>query len=682
MELFAAPSGAWYTSPAMIDFYEVSKSYGRQEVLREASFHVAGGDRIGVVGPNGAGKTTLFQIILGETSPDSGSIHKSKGLTIGHLPQEVGRVGSQKLLPMVMDTVTDLKRISDELASIQGALAVQPGKEELLALTHRQSTLLEQYDHLGGYTLKSRAERILHGLGFRDRDFDRPIEVFSGGWRMRALLARILLAEPELILLDEPTNHLDLESMLWLEEYLLGLNTTVIVISHDRAFLNKTVKRIIELDSGKLGLYAGNYDYYVEEKQNRLAHLVSAKAKQAEKIRQMKGYIDRNRTRAATAKQAQARIKALEKMERIELPGEGGEIRFVFPQGTRPPANLIELSGVDLSYGREIPVFEGLEARVGRDERIALVGPNGAGKSSLLKMLAGLVHPDEGERNVPANVKIAYFAQHQTEQLNPELSVLEELMAVSGQATQTAMRTLLGAFLFSGEDVFKKVSVLSGGEKSRLVLAKLLFSGANLLLLDEPTNHLDIPSRSALEQALKTWPGSICLVTHDRRLINAVANRIWEVQPDPEGEGGATLTVYPGNLNDYLTTWQKLKTGPGEEPSKDNGSGGRRVKTKARKDKEARRKEAELRKQVGRETQKLREEVGRLEKLSADKEAQLEKVNASLADPAIYQDGAKAAQRSKEAAELRARLDRLQEEWTRASLALEAAAENAAAPND
>ena len=227
---------------------------------------------------------------------------------------------------------------------------------------------------------------------------------------MRALLARILLAEPELILLDEPTNHLDLESMLWLEEYLLGLSTTVIVISHDRTFLNKTVKRIIELDAGKVSLYAGNYDYYVEEKRNRLLHLASARAKQVEKIRQMKGYIDRNRTRAATAKQAQARIKAIEKMELIQLPGENGEIRFTFPQGSRPPANLIELSGVNLSYGREVPVFEGLEARVGRDERIALVGPNGAGKSSLLKILGGLVHPEEGERKVPANVKVAYFA--------------------------------------------------------------------------------------------------------------------------------------------------------------------------------------------------------------------------------------------------------------------------------
>ncbi len=664
----------------MIDFYEVTKSYGRQEVLRKATFHVAGNDRIGVVGPNGAGKTTLFRIILGETSPDSGSIHRSKSLTIGHLPQEVGHMGSEPLLKMVMETVSDLKEVARDLARIETALAGDPPQEELIALTHRQSDLLERYDHLGGYTLKHRAQKILHGLGFRDRDYDRPVEVLSGGWRMRALLARILLAEPELILLDEPTNHLDLESMLWLEEYLQGISTTVVIISHDRTFLNRTVNRIIELDSGKVGLYSGNYDYYVAERRNRMAHLVSAKAKQVEKIRQMKEFIDRNRTRKDKAKQAQARIKALDKIELIELPEEGKELHFDFPRPARPPATLVELSGVRLSYGREFTIFHDLQAGVGRDERIALVGPNGAGKSSLLKMLGGVVVPEEGERKVPANVGIAYFAQHQTEQLNPALSVLEELMTVSGQATQTAMRTLLGAFLFSGEDVFKKVSVLSGGERSRLVLAKLLFSGANLLLLDEPTNHLDIPSRAALESALQSWPGSICLVTHDRRLIDAVANRIWEIQPGRDGDEGSTLTVYPGNLNDYLTTWQNLKGRQGAKPSKGNrGSRGNRNPAKAgpKKNKAARHREAQLRNRIGRETRKLKDEVNRLEELSSAREAELRKVDAALADPAVYRDPAKAAEWSKKAADLRAELDRLQEEWTRAALDLETALEAA-----
>ena len=669
----------------MIDFYEVTKSYGKQDVLVKATFHVAGDDRIGVVGPNGAGKSTLFNIILGEVSPDSGSVHRAKGLSIGHLPQEVGRVGTEPLLKLVMETDSDLKQTKEELYRIENDLTAETDQERLLELTHRQSALLERYDHLGGYTLKSRAEKILHGLGFTDRDFDRPVEVFSGGWRMRALLARILLAEPELILLDEPTNHLDLESMLWLEEYLQGLKTTVIIISHDRVFLNRTVRRIIELDAGRVGLYSGDYDYYVEEKKARIAHLASAKAKQTEKIRQMKDFIDRNRTRKDKAKQAQARIKALERMELIELPGDKKEISFDFPQGSRPPANLIELKGVDLSYGREEPVFSGLRVIVGRDQRIALVGPNGAGKSSLLKMLAGIVLPEEGQRKVPAKVRIAYFAQHQTEQLNPELTVLEELMTVSGQATQTALRTLLGAFLFSGDDVFKKVAVLSGGERSRLVLAKLLFSGANLLLLDEPTNHLDIPSRAALENALRSWPGSICLVTHDRRLIDAVANVIWEVKPGQADGEGSTLTVYPGTLRDYLTTWKRLAaqagagSGPGSDP---RGQGDRAAKaapkTGARKDKAAKRREAELRKEIGRQTKRLREEVDRLEELSSNREAKLAQVNAALADPAVYSDPAEAAKLSRRATDLREELARLQEEWARASLNLETAQDEAA----
>jgi len=662
----------------MITFDEITKSYGRQEVFRAATFQISRGDRVGVVGPNGAGKTTLFRLILGQERPDSGAVHRSKGLTIGHLPQEVGEVGSEPLLRMVMATVEDLKTVEEELGRLELALLSGPGREEAEVLAHRQSALLERFDHLDGYTLQSRAEKILHGLGFADQDFDRPVEVFSGGWRMRALLARILLSEPELILLDEPTNHLDLASMIWLEEYLTSLTATVMIVSHDRTFLNRTATRIVELEGGRLGLYTGNYDAYALQKKEKLVHLVSAAAKQREQIRQMKEFIDRNRTRKDKARQAQARLKTLAKMELIELPDETREISFSFPPGPRPPAVLVELEGVGLAYGRPSPIFSGLKAQVGRDERIALVGPNGAGKSSLLKLLAGEVEPEEGTRRAGPSTRIAYFAQHQTEQLNPGLTVLEELMTVSGQASQTAMRTLLGAFLFSGDEVGKKVSVLSGGERSRLVLAKLLFSGANLLLLDEPTNHLDIPSRAALERALVSWPGALVLVTHDRRLIDAVANRIWEISPGGPGRRGGRLAIYPGNLNDYLTTWQKLKARPEAKPVADRdgadrteeaaGAGSRGRRSKAR-----RREEAEARRQVSRRTKGLRQRLAGLEERVAAKEAELDELNHKLSQPEIYHQPEEAARLSQRAARVREELEGLGEDWSRAALELEEA---------
>ncbi|MBW1713554.1 MAG: ABC-F family ATP-binding cassette domain-containing protein, partial [Deltaproteobacteria bacterium] len=544
----------------MITFDNVTKAYGRQQILVQASFHVSRGDRVGLVGPNGAGKTTLFKLILQEESPDQGSVHRARGLRIGHLPQEVGQVGNEPLLEMVMATVSDLKAIEAELEDIQAALASRPAGQELTALTQRQSLLLERFAHLDGYSLRSRAEKILEGLGFAASDFERPVEALSGGWRMRALLARILLSDPDLILLDEPTNHLDLNSMLWLEDYLESLRATVMIAAHDRTFLNRTVSRIIELEGGRLGLFSGDYDHYAAEKKNQLKHLAAAHRQQQEKIKQLKEFIARNRSRKDRARQVQARLKALDKMELIEPPAEAKELSFSFPPAPRPPAVLVELKGVRLTYGRPRPVFEGLGVKIGREERIALVGPNGAGKSSLLKLLAGQIQPEAGRRVVPSGVKTAFFAQHQTEQLNPHLNVIEELMTVSGQASQTQVRSLLGGFLFQGDDVFKKVSVLSGGEQSRLVLAKLLLSGANLLLLDEPTNHLDIPSRAALEEALLAWPGAICLVSHDRLLIDAVANRIWKKKPD------SRVTAYPGNLNDYLTTWRRLKKAGSEEP--------------------------------------------------------------------------------------------------------------------
>ncbi len=647
----------------MITFDNVSKAYGRQTIIDKAAFHLSAGDRVGVVGPNGAGKTTLFRLIIGLETPDQGAIHRTRGLNIGHLPQEVGDLGDEPLLETVMATAQDIQTIQDELEVVAAELAADPSPEELETLTRRQSLLLERFESLDGYTLQSRAEKILEGLGFSSRDFSTSVSALSGGWRMRALLARILLADPDLILLDEPTNHLDLGSMLWLERYLTDLTATVMIVSHDRAFLNRTVTKIVELDGGTLTAYAGDYDRFEREKAQRLAHLEAAYRQQQQKIRQMRQFIDRNRSRKDRARQVQARLKALEKMERIEPPRERREFDFSFPQPSRPPAVLVGLEGVGLNYGGDKPVYPNLSLTVGRGDRIALVGPNGAGKSTLLKLLAGELEPTAGRRRVPGAVKIAYFAQHQLEQLNPSLSVIEELMSVSGDASQTQLRTLLGSFLFSGDDVFKKVSVLSGGERSRLALAKLLFSGANLLLLDEPTNHLDIPSRIALEEALKAWPGEVCLVTHDRRLINAVANRIWEVKP------GGEVTVYPGNLDDYVATWRRLTTEPGDRGRSTPADKPRPAKSRA--DKDRKRRQAEWRQRVSRETAPLKKRLAEIEAQATQTEAELERLTVELADPACYADPDRAARLNRELAAVRAELEDLNERWAEVALELE-----------
>ena len=649
----------------MITFQDVSKAYGGQKIISQASFHVSAGGRVGLIGPNGAGKTTLFRLIMDAESPDEGQIHRTKNLSIGALPQEAGQGGPEPLIEMVMAISIDLKAIEGELEGLTEALAAGPSPEEMETLSRRQSLLLERYENLDGYSLKARTEKILEGLGFQPADFARPVSQLSGGWRMRALLARILLADPDLILLDEPTNHLDLASLLWLEEYLAGLAATIIIVSHDRAFLNRSVNRIIELDGGRLGVFAGDYDAYVIEKKQQLLHQAAAYRQQQEKIKQIKQFIARNRSRKDRAKQVQSRLKTLEKMERLDPPEGEGDISFSFPQAARPPAVLVSLEEAAFGYDPGRPVFRRLNLQVRRGDRISLIGPNGAGKSSLLKLLAGQLAPEGGRRVVGTGVRLAYFAQHQLDQLSPHLSVIEELMQVSGAATQTQLRTLLGGFLFRGDDVSKKVSVLSGGERSRLVLAKLLFSGANLLLLDEPTNHLDIPSRLALERALAVWPGAVCLVAHDRRLINAVTNRVWEVSP------GGKVEDYPGNLEDFLTTWQRLKKTKRPAPA----SKAKEARPKAPKGKARRRLAAEARQRLSVATRDCKARLAQVEDRLAASEARVEELSQQLADPQVYQDPEEAVRLSRELGQAEAGLERLGQEWAETASALEEASE-------
>ena len=455
---------------SLLNLENLTKYYGRQDILRNATGFINAGERVGLIGANGAGKTTLLRLILGQESPDEGSVHKAKGLRLGHLPQDLMTFSGQTLLEMVMDTAEEIRAIDAELAQVNLELEeISKGfvnnEPVLLELTNRQSHLMELFENLGGYTLETQAEKILAGLGFSEMDFGRPVEEFSGGWIMRGVLARLLLAEPDILLLDEPTNHLDMDSLLWLENYVQSCPSALLLVSHDRVFLNNVVQRILEVDRGAINSYQGNYDRYLLEKEKRLATEAAAFAGQQERVKQVERFIDRNRVRKDRAKQVQSRIKMLEKMDKLEPPpSPGKQLSFSLPQPSRSPENLIELTGVHKAYGAN-RIYQNLDLTIRRNDRVAFLGHNGAGKTTLMKLLAGATDFQAGTRRVAEGVVISYFAQFQLEELNPNRTVLEELDTVAGDLLPGRLRTILGSFLFRGDDVFKKVAVLSGGEK-------------------------------------------------------------------------------------------------------------------------------------------------------------------------------------------------------------------------
>ena len=483
----------------MLSLKDVSKYAGKKELFRDVSFHVHPGARIGLIGPNGAGKSTLFGIILGSIEPDSGSVAKAGGIRIGWLPQEMVPARGKSVLERAADVSEEAQQLRTELELVQSAMQRENDSRALTDLAARHAAAFEKLEHLVGYDFEARAEKVLEGLGFGAHQFNIPATELSGGLVMRLELGRLLLAEPDLLLLDEPTNHLDLDSLMWLEDYLLNCSSALVLVSHDRAFLNRTVRRIVEIEGGMLQEFAGNYDFYLEEKSRRMEIRMATYKNQQDRVRQLERFIDKNRCNKKTAAQAQSRIKTLEKIEKVEAPLARSQIRFGFPPCARSGKRVMELVNISKSYG-DLKVYSGIDLLVTRGDKIAFLGPNGAGKSTLLKILAGVVKPDSGELLVGLHTAIGYYAQHQWEQLNPEATVFEEALSVSGDMLQTQLRGLLGAFLFQGDDVFKKTMVLSGGEKARLVLCKLLLQRPNFLLLDEPTNHLDIPSRVVLEE--------------------------------------------------------------------------------------------------------------------------------------------------------------------------------------
>ncbi|MEY4005803.1 MAG: hypothetical protein RLZZ221_1899, partial [Verrucomicrobiota bacterium] len=529
----------------MLTLSEISKAYGGRVLFAGASLQVNRGDRIGLVGPNGAGKSTLFSIILGEEGADDGKIALERGIKFGFLPQESAPVGDETVLELataITPEFVKLRRIVQAWDSDHPVEALHP--EDIHDDVHNR------FHELGGYRIEARAKQILAGLAFREKDFNRPSRELSGGWVMRAHLARLLVYEPDLLLLDEPTNHLDLESLLWFQEYLKGYPGAILMISHDREFLNQLVGSIVEIRSSKLIRYRGNYEDYLAQREAQAEQQLAAYKNQQREIAALQEFADRFRAKASKASQAQSKLKQIERMEKIDAPEQAdAKVSFRFPQPQRSGLKVITLENIHQAYGENV-VYRGMDFQAERGQRSVLVGPNGAGKSTLLKLLAGNLAPQSGTRELGHNVKAGYFSQYRVDQLDLSRTVLEEALDTPSRITEQFVRTLLGSFLFRGDDVFKRVSVLSGGEKSRLALVKLLLDPPNLLLMDEPTTHLDMSSIDALLYALEQFEGTLIFISHDVYFIRALANHVVHVT-------AGQLTHYPGGYQYYLDKTQQ-----------------------------------------------------------------------------------------------------------------------------
>ena len=662
---------------------KISKSFGGRVLYSNATLQLNAGERWALVGPNGAGKTTLLKIIMGLESADEGTITFAKDATLGYLEQETELMGDRTALNEVIESAHEIKQWERKVNDLSIKIAETPEGATLNKYLEDYAHAMERFERLGGYELESRARQILAGLGFPVEDFDKPAKEFSGGWQMRISLSKLLLRRPDVLLLDEPTNHLDLESVQWLERFLSSYDGTVLLVSHDRSFMDACVTHVAALENRMLVTYTGNYSGYLHQREENLEQLRAKRAAQERDIAHMETFIERFRYKPTKAKQVQERVAKVEKIreELVVLPEQSHHMHFRFPEPPRTGDTVISLEGVAKSYEDNF-VYDNVDLKLYRGDHVALVGPNGAGKSTLMKLIAGKLKPDSGQISLGQNVTEAYYAQHQLEELNPANTVLAELDTVAAGWTTSEERRLLGAFLFHGDDVDKRVNVLSGGERARLALAKMLVSPDPLLLLDEPTNHLDIDSVDVLEKALVDFPGTIILISHDEHLVRAVANKVVDVRDHK-------VTVYDGDYDYFLFKLAELQAAAqGETSSKTvssyGTSGARAVKSAALeagqaagssrnvKTKEQRRAEAEERNRRSRALRETKKRLDEVEAALTPAHKRYDELMTLMADEALYNDPQKFDECMAEYQALSKKIPALEAEWLELSEKMEA----------